>query len=282
MSCIYMVKNNINNKIYIGKTVNDYQTRWEQHIHASFYQFNTKDYNFLLHKAIRKYGKANFIVELIEDNLSENDSISREQYWINFYKSSILFEDGKGYNMTYGGEGSVTIDREKVFELWNNGLGSIEISKQLKHDKTAIKTILLLYPGYDKEIDFVRNNGVRVYQYNSNGELIKEYPSITYAARIFNVDPSIINKCCNKEKQSCRGFFWSYVNDEIFIPKVLKTWQQYKVIQKNLDGMIINIFESMSAAGKSVNKKQTKYIKECCDGKRTQMYNYIWEYGEDY
>lgn len=278
MSCVYIVTNTINNKIYIGKTSKTYKERWSQHVSASFADSSKIDYNYLLHKAIRKYGEKQFKIELLEDNISDKEACIREQYWINFYHSSILFEENNGYNMTYGGEGAIKIDREIVFDLWDSGLGTIAISKKLNNHERSIKSILLTYPNYDKEIDFARNTGRKVYQYDMNGKIIKEYPSISYAAREVNVDPSVINKCCNKEKQSCKESFWSYSSDEIFEPKKLKVWKQYQVIQKNLDGEEIAIFPSMSAAGRAMNKTQTKYIKECCDGARNEMYGYKWEY----
>jgi group I intron endonuclease len=278
MSCVYIITNLINNKIYIGKTSKTYKERWSQHISAALADSSKPDYNFLLHKAIRKYGKEQFKVELLEDNISDEESCLREQYWINFYHSSILFEENNGYNMTYGGEGTIKIDREEIFNLWDSGLGTIAISQKLNNHIHSIKYILSTYPNYNKEIDFARNNGRKVYQYDMNGKLIKEYPSISYAAREVNVDPSLINKCCSKEKQSCKEFFWSYSADEIFEPKKLRTWKQYQVIQKNLDGEEIAIFSSMSAAGKAMNKTQTKYIKECCEGTRDEMYGYKWEY----
>ena len=54
--------------------------------------------------------------------------------------------------------------------------------------------------------------------------------------------------------------------------------QKYKIIQKDTNGDIIEIFPSLAAAGRAMNKKQTKYIKECCEGLRKEMYGYIWEY----
>lgn len=48
-------------------------------------------------KAIKKYGKENFIIELIEEVRTE-DLDNREKYWISYYNS---YEEG--YNCTKGG-----------------------------------------------------------------------------------------------------------------------------------------------------------------------------------
>ena len=278
MAFIYKVTNLKNNKIYIGKTNYSIQHRWQQHIYSSYNNNkDNKEYNFLLHKAIRKYGEENFLVEKIEE-ISDNDSFEREKYWINFYKSCILSPDGFGYNMTFGGEGSTKINYSEVFSMWESGLGSVEISEILKCNKKTIKEILKNNSNYTKEEDRTRNIGKKVYQYNSNGILLKEYPSVTAAAKEFKVNPSTINKCCNKVKQSCKGYFWSFSPTDTFKKLVLSTWQKYMIVQKDKDGKIIKIFPSFAAAGRAMNKKQTKYIKECCDGIRKEMYGYIWEY----
>ena len=81
MSFIYKIKNLVNNKIYIGKTNYSIEHRWQQHLYSSFENENSKEYNFLLHKAIRKYGSNNFIIEKIEE-IEPSKSSEREKYWI--------------------------------------------------------------------------------------------------------------------------------------------------------------------------------------------------------
>lgn len=49
---IYLFKNKINNKIYIGQTYNKYSERWTSHKNATD--------NFYIHRAIRKYGWDSF------------------------------------------------------------------------------------------------------------------------------------------------------------------------------------------------------------------------------
>ena len=98
----------------------------------------------------------------------------------------------------------------------------------------AAKLSVNYSPYYNEEINFARNTGKKVYQYDSSGVLLKEYPSVSFAARELKVDPSLINKCCNKIKQSCKGYFWSYSPDEIFKEMKLVTWKKYQIVQKNL------------------------------------------------
>lgn len=278
LNFIYKITNKINGKIYIGKTTYTVSHRWNQHVSAAFSDNEKNEYNFLLHKAIRKYGKDNFLIETLEEIKDESELSSLEMYWINYFNSCILEENSNGYNMTYGGEGSSKINKQKIFQLWDDGKGSLEISKQVGHSLSSIKKILETFKNYSKDVDFARNNGVTVYQYDENGKLINSYPSISYAARQVNVDPSMISKCCYGHKQSTAGSFWSLKPDEKFEPKKLKTQRAYRIGQYTLQNDFIKEYKSLSEATRAMNKKQSRYIKECCDGKRENMYGFVWKY----
>ena len=114
MNYIYKITNKINNKIYIGKTTHTVQYRWNQHTSASFTDKNKLDYNYLLHKAIRKYGKENFSLEILEEVEDEKVLSEKEMYYIKLYNSCVLEDNANGYNMTYGGEGPNKINKEKI------------------------------------------------------------------------------------------------------------------------------------------------------------------------
>lgn len=278
LNYIYKITNLINGKIYIGKTTYTIKCRWQQHISASKTNPDKQDYNYLLHKAIRKYGENNFSVEALEEVPEGQNLSSREIYWIDFYKSCVLEEESNGYNMTYGGEGASKINKQEIYNLWNDGLGSVKISKLTGHSISSIKKILDTFSKYSKEIDFARNTGKIVYQFNEKGELLNSFPSITNAAKSVNVDPSVINKCCHGQKQSAAGFFWSFDPAKKFSPRLLTTWKSYKVGKYTLEGEFICEYPSLKAAIESLNKKQSRCIKECCEGKRKNMYGYIWKY----
>jgi group I intron endonuclease len=85
---------------YIGQTTTSEENRWKQHCKEAYH--NTKDYNTILNRAIRKYGKDNFKCIILEQNIPEELLDSREQYWIAYYNSYYLNNEF-GYNMTLGG-----------------------------------------------------------------------------------------------------------------------------------------------------------------------------------
>ena len=89
---IYQIRNNVNNKIYIGKTIKTAEERLKRHFYSAKYGSQT-----LLHRAIRKYGIDSFTILIIEKTKNLNQ---RESYWIETLKPY--------YNMTKGGEGGNT------------------------------------------------------------------------------------------------------------------------------------------------------------------------------
>ncbi len=87
---VYIIKNVINNKFYIGSSFNIIN-RWESHIRELK---KNKHKNKYLQRAWNKYGEENFkfeILELIEDT---KYLLNREQYWIDKLHACKL-----GYNL---------------------------------------------------------------------------------------------------------------------------------------------------------------------------------------
>lgn len=92
---IYKITNKINNKVYIGCTVNSLEKRYLEHLYRCF----KTDYKSKLYNSIKKYGEENFSIELVEEcDLSNIYEI--EKKYIEEYDS---FKNG--LNSTLGGEG---------------------------------------------------------------------------------------------------------------------------------------------------------------------------------
>lgn len=88
---IYKITNIQNNKIYIGQTIRPIQDRFNRHINDAIN--NILDTHFA--RAIRKYGKNNFIIEEIDTANNQDELNLKEQYWIQYYQAT-----EKGYNET--------------------------------------------------------------------------------------------------------------------------------------------------------------------------------------
>ena len=98
---IYKITNNIDGKFYIGKTHYAVDKRIYAHMWVSD---NRNDTNSKIHSAIRKYGKENFTVEIIDEARSEKELNEKEIYWI---KALNAQDSAVGYNIAKGGEGGI-------------------------------------------------------------------------------------------------------------------------------------------------------------------------------
>ena len=88
---IYKITNIQNNKVYIGQTIRPIDQRFHRHLNDALN--NIIDTHFA--RAIRKYGKDNFIIEQIDTAQTQDELNQKEQYWIKYYNS---VKDG--YNET--------------------------------------------------------------------------------------------------------------------------------------------------------------------------------------
>ena len=110
-SGIYMIKNKINGKIYIGQSL-DMERRKKQH----FYLLSSNNHpNSHLQNSYNKYGPNNFVFKNIKQNIPKSQLNSLEQRYIKVFKSS---NPKFGYNLTIGGESNTPIQivRDKISE----------------------------------------------------------------------------------------------------------------------------------------------------------------------
>ena len=104
---IYKYTNLINGMVYIGQTKQTLEQRDSKH------QAQLND-NTYFHRAIKKYGRNNFSLELVEDNIPFDKLDEKEKYYIDYFES--FYTTGKGYNLTQGGQ-------------WGSGTQKLTISQ---------------------------------------------------------------------------------------------------------------------------------------------------------
>ena len=135
---IYKITNTINGKSYIGQTIQNVKERFYQHCATKCSKAVS---NMAIHRAIKKYGKSNFTVEVIEeiDSTNLND---RERYWIKYYNSY-----NNGYNSTKGGQEGCKpfkdLDVESIIKEYNTGKSLRTLGTIFKIDKQTIKDLLI-------------------------------------------------------------------------------------------------------------------------------------------
>ena len=216
MAYIYQITNDINNKIYIGKTEFDIQKRFKEHCQDAFKERNEKR---PLYSAMRKYGIEHFHIELIEETDNPEE---RETFWIE-QKQSFKY----GYNATLGGDGKKYIDYDLVVETYKELQSISDTAKILSISTDSVSLILNKYNISIKSGQQVNAEkfGKIVNMYSKEtGEYIQTFPSCAEAARYLiennktNCKPTTIRyhitEVCNNKRKSAAGYIWKYPQNQ--------------------------------------------------------------------
>lgn len=135
---IYLIRNVINGKCYVGQTIQRPEDRFKQHLKL----LKTNE-NQLISKAIRKYGRKSFELIILETSIPEEKLNEREIYYIQ--KLGTLHPNG--YNLSEGGQKAkrqpVLLEKEFTILNWiNEGKSLREIASKLGVTHKEVKTIL--------------------------------------------------------------------------------------------------------------------------------------------
>lgn len=170
---IYKIYNDVNDKLYIGKTLDTIENRFKKHKRDSKRSRMEKR---PLYNAMNKYGAEHFYIELIEE--VELDLLSqRECYWIEFLNTYY-----NGYNATKGGDGRQLYDYELIVESYLKGLTGKEISELYGCDIQVVKQALNM-ANLDTHKNAIKKSSKGVNAYNKQHEFINSFPSESDAAR---------------------------------------------------------------------------------------------------
>lgn len=211
MAYIYQITNDVNNKIYIGKTEFPIEKRFKEHCSDAFRKGKEKR---PLYAAMRKYGVEHFHIELIEET---NNPEEREIYWIEKKKSFKY-----GYNATLGGDGKKYIDYDLVVSIYKELGSAIDTANFLKISKDSVSHIL-----HEKNIEVIPSQvviaekyGKVVNMYNLNEKFLKSFPSVN-AAATYMVNNQLTNcklttikqhisEVCQGKRKTAAKYKWKY------------------------------------------------------------------------
>lgn len=98
---IYCITNKLNNKSYVGQSVNA-EERWKDHIYDAKRQIGKTAISkkFPIHNAIAKYGEQEFIWQIIDQCENIDEANEAEEFYISYLQT--LFPNG--YNLLPGGK----------------------------------------------------------------------------------------------------------------------------------------------------------------------------------
>jgi len=245
---IYVIKNLINDKKYIGQSKNIEQ-RFVGHRSALRHNRHANKH---LQSSWNKYGECSFVFDVLEE--CEYEQLNeREIYYIDLYDTY-----NTGYNLCRGGDGNpgykhtedeiikmrriqnpkmiVQLDRDgNYIKTWIGGIS--HASKELKVDKRNIEICCNQIPkhktayGYmwfyledyendnidwDYYLDRDYDRGMKeLYQINFKGKIVKKWKNASVAARELDLKSKSITNCCRPEstQKKYANYYWVYVEN---------------------------------------------------------------------
>ena len=168
---VYCITNLINNKKYIGITSRNIKTRFQEHCSHN---------QTLVYDAVQKYGKENFQIEILENNIPKEEIDKRERYFISKFNTLIP----NGYNLSTGGISNKDLNdktKRKLSEM-NMGIKNPRCHK------------------YILQID------------KNTKEILGKFGSAREAARFLgNESKNVnINYCLRGKTKTAYGYIWKY------------------------------------------------------------------------
>ena len=265
MGLIYM-RTSPSGKSYIGQTVQSEQVRWKQHCQDAFHE-SSPLYKTALSKAIRKYGKDNFSVIILKDNIPKEELNQHEEYYIKLYNT---YE--KGYNSSFGGEGGgQKYDYSVFISLWNEGKTLTEISQLNNCALNTTNRILKSYGITDNQLKERFQEGIRLFKESERNVLKERYEqgeSISEIARSYNTSYTAVRnalKNTNVEMRPAQG-------------KESRSIAQIDIITSQ----ILHIYPSVREAARAVNgAHQAISLVANHQKNRKTAYGYHWEWEEN-
>ena len=218
MAYIYKIVNDINGKIYIGKTSNTVEERFKEHIQDSKKKRCEKR---PLYDAMNKYGIGNFRIEQIEEVKNDEIASEREIYWINKLRTYIGFNDCNGYNATLGGDSKRYYDYQEIANKYMELKNQKETAKFFNCDVETVRKACV-----ENNIEIISSQQIAkdrqkkcVKMYDLENNFIQEFETMKDAAiwvienklttsnKIDGVRSSI-RKACNGQYKKAFNHIW--------------------------------------------------------------------------
>lgn len=206
ISGIYQIKNVINNKVYVGSSIN-LKNRLNTH---KYTLKHNNHFNNHLQSSYNKHGVENFIFEIIEE-CDKEVLLERENYWIKNFRAT---DKNFGYN-------------KRPDATNNSGIIISEITREklrsshLGHKRSEEAHNKILSSQYKN-----------VYQYSFNGDFINGFQSIIEAEKKTNILKTGISACCRGINKQAGGYIWSFFKKNKIDPLKSNKNIRYKHFKK--------------------------------------------------
>lgn len=264
MGYIYKISTSCSDKIYIEKTQQSIQNRYQEHVKQ--YRNGVK---YHLYNAMRKYGVDTFQVNLIEE--CDNDILNeREKYWIQHYDSFY-----NGYNMTLGGEGNALYDYKEIADKYLELQSEKEVAKYFNCSYVTVRKACETYG------IIIKQGGLTKYWNSEKGQLRKEEMSKKWKNN--NPNKNGLSEEHKKKLSNAKKEYYKN-HDNYFKGKKFSEKHKQNLIKNSAMAKSVLcietgiIYSSALQAAKAVGLKSSAGINKCCNGQRNTAGGYSWQY----
>lgn len=292
---IYCIENTINNRKYIGQTLQTIHKRWLQHTSDA----KCHNDNYAIHLAMNKYGVENFVVCQLEQICCHTESELKNELNKLEHLYVMKFDTyNNGYNLTVGGDSNGERDKKiiDIYDLDGNllyvmngcnyvddyfGLPTGSCNKCCLGKRKTSGGMVFRFHGdpfdkYDVENDKCKH----IFKFTLDGVFLKEFKNANQAAL------SIGGKATNsgildaiKKHNMAYGYYWSFTNEidlNLFVNK--PKYNQLAINQYTTDDVFVMTYESMSEAKRVTGATN---IHACCIKTRQTAGGFKWFYADD-
>lgn len=189
---VYKITNKVTNKIYIGITNQGSGARYRHHWYESRIGEPSP-----IHRSMAKYGEDNFTLEIIDFADTYDELKEKEKYWIKQYNST---DKSIGYNLTEGGDGTFgrKHSEETKEKIRQKALGR-KVSEETKKKMSETRLGKCSDKQREHLLKLTVGQSKKIYQYDTDFNLIGEYNSIKEASKITGIDRNTIGRQLKKE-----------------------------------------------------------------------------------
>ena len=227
MGFIYTITNNLNGKVYVGKTEHsDPIERWREHI-ADYTKDRCKDR--ALYRAFNKYGVENFSFNVIDQS---NDSIQLSKLEEKYIESFNSYH--AGYNMTFGGDGKTYIDSDKLMYVYTHTLSVSKTSNILGCHPATVSDKVKHLIGEDALI--LKDNEIQIAALDIVGNIVFMFRNAIDVFRHKEFEhykgddmhkAYHIRQCLKGERKKAYGYSWKVVSIDEYAKYIADTNPRY-------------------------------------------------------
>lgn len=256
VGAIYLIRNSINGKCYIGQTTKKNPVaRWKQHIRSAKYAANS---DILFYRAIRKYGADAFVFETVVSNVPvallddlETNCIAAYDGYTEGYNTLKYGSSVRGYTHSDALKAHWSATRKGAIPH-NKGMKCPEISGA--NNSRAIPVICI-----------------------TTGKL---FGSGAEAADYYKLTASSITATCKGRRKTTNGLVFEYA-DLNLRPNIVRAHSTIGGLNTNARAVVCVTtgieYGSIVEAAKAINASWSG-VKSVCSNKRNSVYGYKFKY----